>query len=110
VGINLKGSIGRVDTAIQRYNRLMDMIVVDPDVQRGVPVLRGTRITVYTVAEIARQGVGVDEILRDYPTLDAEKIEAACLYADAHPRRERSALPKGAKEVFRISAADIARR
>jgi len=56
VGINLKGRIGRVDTAIQRYNRLMDMIVIDPDVQRGVPVIRGTRITAHTIAEIARLG------------------------------------------------------
>lgn len=107
VRINLKGSIGRVDAAIQRYKRLMGMVVVDPDVQRGEPVIRGTRITAYTIAEIARQGAATDEILHDYPTLDAEKIEAACLYADAHPRRGRPVLPKGAKEVFRISADEI---
>lgn len=107
VSVDIEDTVKRVDTAIRRYMRLMNLIVTDPDVQRGEPVIRGTRITAYTIAEIARQGVGIDEILQDYPTLDAEKIEAACLYADAHPRRGRPVLPKAAKDVFRISVNDV---
>lgn len=109
VRVDLGDTIKVVDMTIERNMRLMEMIVVDPNIQRGEPVIRGTRITAYTIAKIVEEGAAIDEILHDYPTLDAEKIEAACLYANAHPRPDRPSFPKGGKEVFRMSVADLTR-
>ena len=65
--------------------RSRNEIISDPDVRGGALVVGGTRIGVYEVAEVVEQ-VGVDEVLGIYPSLTREKVEAAVIYAKAHPR------------------------
>lgn len=57
---------------------LTDRITIDEDICNGKPTIRGKRITVQTVLEFLGAGETVDEILRQYPSLDREDI-AACL-------------------------------
>ena len=57
---------------------LTDRITIDEDVCTGKPTIRGKRITVQTILEFLGAGETVDEILRQYPSLDREDI-AACL-------------------------------
>lgn len=69
-----------------RYGRAReDHIVIDPDIMGGTPVLRGTRMTVYSVLGRLEGGDGIDDILQDYPHLTSEAIETAALYARTHP-------------------------
>jgi uncharacterized protein (DUF433 family) len=65
-------------------------IVTDPGIRGGVPVISGTRIGAHEVAGVFEKA-GVEEALAIYPALDAEKVEAAVMYARAHPRVGRPA-------------------
>ncbi len=61
--------------------QLYQRISVDPTVMAGKPVIRGTRIPVEMVVRMLAQGISEDEILREYPRLQAEDIRAALAYA-----------------------------
>jgi len=76
---------------VKRLRRAQDVIVLDPEIMRGTPVYRGTRIPVEIVADMLNQGASVEEILEGYPALDREKVELATLYLQAFPRRGRPA-------------------
>jgi uncharacterized protein (DUF433 family) len=65
------------------------MIVSDPEVMRGTPVYRGTRIPVHAIADMLAQGATLQEILEGYPALTREAVELAPVYAKAFPRRGR---------------------
>ena len=60
---------------------LLDRITVDPDVLVAKPVTQGTRIPVYLVVEFIANGNSTQEILKEYPRLNAEDIKVALLYA-----------------------------
>jgi uncharacterized protein (DUF433 family) len=61
----------------QRY------IVRDRAVCGGEPVVRGTRVTVRTVLASLAEGMSVEEILRDFPTLDEGAVRAVIAFAAA---------------------------
>ena len=56
-------------------------IEINPDVMRGKPVIRGTRITVESILRKLGAGMTVDEITADHPHLSAEDIRAAQAFA-----------------------------
>jgi uncharacterized protein (DUF433 family) len=60
---------------------LISRIVVDPEVMVGKPIIRGLRISVEQILKALAGGVNVEELLRDYPELEKEDIQAALLYA-----------------------------
>lgn len=60
----------------------------DPDIRGGLPVIAGTRIGAYEVADVVDRA-GVDEALELYPSLDRKKVDAAVVYAKANPRTGR---------------------
>ena len=89
--------------AIERLGRLIaarDLVEVSPEILRGTPVIRGTRVPVYEVAGLVSAGVPTELILNDYPALSREKVELAVVFAEANPPRGRPLgrreLPKGA--------------
>ncbi len=57
------------------------MIVVDPDIMLGKPVLAGTRITVELILEKLAAGETIEQILEEYPRLTRDSILAALAYA-----------------------------
>ena len=59
-------------------------IDINPDIMGGTPVLRGTRITVYSVLGRLDGGDSVAEILEDNPHLTREAVETAARYARTH--------------------------
>lgn len=56
-------------------------ITVDPAICGGRPCLRGTRVRVKDVLDLLAAGVSREEILADYPYLEAGDIVAALEYA-----------------------------
>ncbi len=65
-----------------------EYITVDPMVCHGQACVKGTRIMVFVVLENLAAGLSPDEILRSYPSLSREAIQAAIAYA-AELARER---------------------
>lgn len=55
-----------------------DRIVIDPAILAGKPVIKGTRLAVEFVVGLLAQGWSESEILRNYPGLTHEDIQA-CL-------------------------------
>jgi uncharacterized protein (DUF433 family) len=86
-----------LDQDLRRLERAGEMILSDPEIMRGTPVYRGTRIPVDLIANMMAQGATPEEILDGYPALDREKIELAPLYVQAFPRRGRPASRPWAK-------------
>jgi uncharacterized protein (DUF433 family) len=71
---------------VTRYSRARDRWVrVDEDIKGGTPVIRGTRMSVYSVAGRVDHGDTLDEILKENPDLKREALEAALAYARANP-------------------------
>ena len=56
-------------------------ITVDPNRYGGRPCLRGMRIRVKDVLDLLAAGASREEILEDYPYLEAGDITAALEYA-----------------------------
>jgi uncharacterized protein (DUF433 family) len=55
-------------------------ITCDPELHHGEPCVTGTRITVAVlVASLAE--MSMDDLLKEYPQLNREDIQAAILYA-----------------------------
>ena len=57
------------------------MIVSDPKVMMGKPVVAGTRITVELILERLAAGENVEQILKAHPRLSEEGIRAAFGFA-----------------------------
>ena len=60
---------------------LNDRITRDPMHCGGRPCIRGMRIRVTDILEMLSRNVTLDEILTDYPDLEAEDIQACQHYA-----------------------------
>ena len=63
-------------------------ITVDPQICHGQACVTGTRIMVSVVLDNLAEDISVDEILRSYPTLTREAVQACIAYA-ADLARER---------------------
>jgi uncharacterized protein (DUF433 family) len=84
-----------------------ELVVEDPEILNGTPVIRGTRIPVYDVAARATAGEPIWLLLEDYPRLAADVIDLARLFAEANPMPGRpsrfSSLPVGATIIANYS-------
>ena len=58
-----------------------DLIVIDPNIMMGKPVITGTRITVELILDKLAAGETVIQILEEYPQLTREGILAAIAFA-----------------------------
>ena len=57
------------------------LIISDPDVMMGKPVIIGTRLTVELVLEKLATGETAEQLLAAHPRLTREGIQAALAYA-----------------------------
>ena len=58
-----------------------EFITVDPGVAHGQACFTGTRIPASVVLDNLAAGVASDDILRSYPSLSRQAIQAAIAYA-----------------------------
>jgi uncharacterized protein (DUF433 family) len=65
-------------------------VMIDPRICHGKPCIKGTRIMASVILDYLRAGESREEILRQYPTLGLEDIDAALGYAAwlAHEEEE----------------------
>jgi len=87
--VEFKAARRKVEGQLKQFAQIEEMVVSDPEIMRGTPVFKGTRIPVDLVADMLAQGATAEEILEGYPTLSKEKIAIAPLYIRAFPRRGR---------------------
>jgi uncharacterized protein (DUF433 family) len=57
------------------------LIVSDPEVMMGKPVIAGTRITVELILEKLAAGETVEQLLEAHPRLTREAVQAALAFA-----------------------------
>lgn len=60
---------------------LTDRITIDENICNGRPTIRGMRITVQTIIEFLSSGETREEILKQYPSLEPEDINACLKFA-----------------------------
>ncbi|HWL92268.1 MAG TPA: DUF433 domain-containing protein [Phycisphaerae bacterium] len=60
---------------------MFDRITFDPDIMRGRACIRGMRIPVSVIVNQIAHGASREEILAEYPDLQAEDIQQAIEYA-----------------------------
>ena len=90
--IEAKAIVERIDRRWQQLARSLDEIVQDPKVQAGAPTFKATRVLVWPIVEALKRGQPETDLLKHYPALTREKLDAARLYAELHPRRGRPKL------------------
>ncbi len=73
--MRLSDTAGTLD--VMAYERIR----VDPAKMGGVPCIRDLRMPVATVVAMVANGMSVDEILADFPDLEAEDIPEALHFA-----------------------------
>jgi uncharacterized protein (DUF433 family) len=66
-----------------------DRITADPAVLVGKPVIKGTRIAVEFLIELLAEGWTHEQILKNYPQLKQEDIQAALHHAAELAKLER---------------------
>lgn len=80
---------------MKKQNLLM-RITVNPDVLVGKPTIRGLRISVAQILTALSNNVPVSDLLKDYPELEPEDIQAALAYAAERIQEEK---------VYKVEAA-----
>jgi uncharacterized protein (DUF433 family) len=94
--ISLEGGLIKIDlreprrelaASMRDLRRARRLVVSDPEILGGDPVLRGTRVPVHLIAELVAQGSKLAELIEGYPRLTADMIRLAPVYAAAYPLR-----------------------
>jgi len=90
----------RVDRRLRTLMAAEKMVVEDPEILGGTPVVRGTRVPVHMVAAQFDAGTPIERILKSYPSLTEAQVGVASVYAKAVPQRgrpKRREFPAGTK-------------
>jgi len=58
-----------------------ERIIIDDKICNGKPTIRGSRITVQSILEYLSVGDSEEEILKQFPSLEAEDIKASLKFA-----------------------------
>ena len=62
-------------------NKLLNRIVINPNVMVGKPVIRGTRLTVQHILNLLAHGETAEEVLQEYEGLTHDDILACIMFA-----------------------------
>lgn len=63
------------------------IIVINPNIRSGKPIIRGLRYTVYDILSYLASGMTVAEIIEDFPDLTEADIQACLEYAADRERQ-----------------------
>lgn len=100
LSIDLSPFLKSVRERLAKLAKARALVVEDPEILNGTPVIKGTRVPVYDIAACVSAGDSKARILAGYPTITSDDIDLAVLYDKAYPPRGRPpkspVLPKGA--------------
>ncbi len=65
-----------------------DYISRDPEICGGEPVIKGTRVTLRTILASLAQGATEEQILCDFPTVNADALRAVIAFAAASAQED----------------------
>ncbi len=82
-------SISVSKKALERSMNWREHIVIDPAVLTGKPIIKGTRLAVEFIIDLLAHDWIEAEILRNYPGLTHEDIQACLMYASDLLRTEK---------------------
>lgn len=68
---------------------MFERITIDPNQMGGVPCIRGLRIPVASIVDMVASGMSHEDILTDFPDLEAEDIREALWFAAAAVRERQ---------------------
>jgi uncharacterized protein (DUF433 family) len=60
---------------------MQDRIVIDPEIQHGKPIIRGTRVPITRIIGSLAGGMSKEEVIKEY-SITEEDINAALDYAN----------------------------
>jgi uncharacterized protein (DUF433 family) len=60
---------------------MFDRITFDPQIMGGRACIRGMRMTVSLIVNLVANGMSMEDILGEYPLLEAEDVRQALRYA-----------------------------
>jgi len=60
---------------------ISERITIDEKICNGKPTIRGSRITVQTLLEFLSAGDSIEDILKQYPSIELEDIQASLKFA-----------------------------
>jgi uncharacterized protein (DUF433 family) len=69
--------------------KLLERITVNPQIFGGKPIIRGRRLAVEHVLGMLAAGDTVESILKSYPWLEREDVQACLIYARRIAANER---------------------
>ena len=78
--------IAELEEIKKRDRQMNDRVVIDPDIQHGKPVIRGTRVPITRIIGGLAGGMTRQEVMREYEVTE-EDINAALNYATDSARR-----------------------
>ena len=67
---------------------MFERITFDPGLMSGRACIRGMRITVALVVNLVANGMSTEDIIREYPELEADDMRQALQYASALANEE----------------------
>ena len=69
---------------------MKNLIIQDPKILGGKPIIAGTRMSVESILELLASNMTVDDIVKEYPFLKKDQIQAAIQYAAKIVGKEES--------------------
>ena len=86
VALDVGRLVGDAVERAERYAKGRDRYIEIKDaIKGGTPVIRGTRMTVYSVLGRIEHGETLGDLVADNPDIPPEAFEAAHVYARTHP-------------------------
>ena len=87
--IDLREPRRELATSLRDLRRVRRLVGINAEIMGGSPVFRGTRIPVHMIATMLEKADTPEDLLRSYPSLTAEMIRLAPIYANAYPLQGR---------------------
>ncbi len=78
-GFALAAANGWCNVLIMSKEQLLALITVDPNICHGQPCIRGLRYQVEFLLELLSGDMTTEQVLADYPDLEAADLQAALL-------------------------------
>lgn len=82
---------------------MKSLVVQDPKIFSGKPIIAGTRVSVETILELISSGMEIKEIIHEYPFLTEKQIRAAVDYAAKIVGKRESYIFEKAQVAHEIS-------